>query len=323
MPSTLAAVLLIAAVLLLAAIMYALSRRPAPLSRPAPSHGHQPIRTWGYQLQNLDVAHAAASPFDLLVVDPAKDGSDDSALTAAEVTRLQTRPDGGRRVVLAYLSIGEAESYRGYWKPEWKRHKPAWLLRENPEWEENYAVCFWDPGWQALMCGSADARLDRIVAAGFDGVYLDKCDVFEDMRVHKMAEAKARPDLEGDMTRFIQRLSQHAKSKSPGFLVVMQNAESLLVRADVRVALDGVAKEELVFGLDAPEKRNDAEAFDWSRKQLDLAKGDGKFVLAVEYLSNARKIEEARATITPLGYALAISPKDRALKSLPFPAGSA
>ncbi len=289
-----------------------------PAKSLAATTGPVAVHSWGYQLQNLDIAHAAASPFDLLVIDPAKDGSDDSALTPAELSRLKRKPDGSRRLVVAYLSIGEAESYRGYWRPEWQKNRPAWLLAENPEWEENYAVCFWDPGWQAIMCGSADARLDRILTAGFDGVYLDKCDVFEDMREHKMKEAKARPDLEGDMVRFITRLSQHAKAQQPDFLVIMQNAESLLETAALRRVLDGSAKEELLFGLDGPEKRNDAEAVDWSRKQFDLMTRDGKLVLAVEYLNAPQKIAEARATIGGFGYPLYVAPKDRELKKLVY-----
>lgn len=258
MPAATTALLLIAAVLAIGALVYAINRKPAARTT-TPTAAAPGIRSWGYQLQSLDVARAAASPFDLLVVDPAKDGSDESALTPAELDRLKRKPDGSRRLVLAYLSIGEAESYRGYWKLDWKKHKPAWLLRENPEWDENYAVCFWDPGWQAIMYGTPEARLDRILAVGFDGVYLDKCDVFDDMRQHKMIEAASRPDIEGDMVSFIQRLSQHAKARSPGFLVVMQNTEGLLDRSDLRRVLDGVAKEELVFGLDGPERRNDVE----------------------------------------------------------------
>jgi cysteinyl-tRNA synthetase len=291
------------------------------IKQPAAAPGKIAVHSWGYQLQNLDIAHAASSPFDLLVIDPAKNGDDDSALTPAEVNRLKRKPDGSRRLVLAYLSIGEAESYRGYWRPEWKKQKPSWLLAENPEWEENYAVCFWDAGWQAIMCGAPNARLDRILAAGFDGVYLDKCDVFEDMREHKMKEAKSRPDLEGDMIKFVTRLSQHAKSQRPDFLVVMQNAESLLDRPELRRVLDGSAKEELVFGVDAPEKRNDAEELDWSRNQFDLMKREGKLVLVVEYLNNPQKITEARNIIDRLGYVLHISPKDRELKKLIYPTG--
>lgn len=347
------ALLLLLAALVIAAVVYAYGRQnagppsgdtaapppPRPISAPlqmppAPTAANKeppmapkrssasrpaPLQSWGYQLQNLDIARAAASPFDLLVIDPAKDGDDESALAPDEVARLKRKPDGSSRLVVAYLSIGEAESYRGYWQADWKTQKPSWLLAENPEWKENYAVCFWDPGWQNIMCGSDEGRLDRILAAGFDGVYLDKCDVFEDMRARKFAEAKARPDLEGDMVRFVTRLSQYAKAKQPGFLVIMQNAESLLEKAELRRVLDGSAKEELVFGVDGPEKRNSEEDFKWSREQFDLMRRDGKFVLVVEYLNNPQKIAQARQIVSSLGYTLTISPKDRELKKLVFP----
>ncbi len=127
------------------------SRRTAPNATTATPAA---IRSWGYQLQHLDLSRAAESPFDLLVIDPSRDGSDEGTLTAAEVARLKVKPDGTRRLVVAYLSIGEAESYRGYWQASWKKQKPAWLLAENPEWKENYAVCYWDPGWQSIMCGA-------------------------------------------------------------------------------------------------------------------------------------------------------------------------
>jgi cysteinyl-tRNA synthetase, unknown class len=292
---------------------------PLPKSQPHPTspapHGTT-VRTWGYQLQKLNVAAAAASPFDLLVIDPAKDGSDDSALSSSEIARLKQKPDGSRRLLLAYLSIGEAESYRSYWDPKWKRQHPEWLLAENPEWKENYAVCYWAPEWQDIMCGNPDARLDRIIAAGFDGVYLDKCDVFDDMRRRRLVPAKARPNLEGDMIAFVERLSRHAKQTAPGFLVIMQNAEDLLSEARLRAALDGVAKEELVFGIDGPEKRNDAENLAHSSTQLDLIKREGKLVLVVEYLNTQKKIDDAVAAIAPKGYALYIAPKDRALDRL-------
>jgi cysteinyl-tRNA synthetase, unknown class len=289
-----------------------------PRSKPAASSAALAIASWGYQLQKLDLRHAAESPFDLLVIDYTKEGDDESALTPAELARLKQKPDGSQRRVVAYLSIGEAESYRGYWQPSWKRTKPTWLLKENPEWKENYAVSFWDPGWQSIMCGNPQARLDRILAAGFDGVYLDKCDVYEDMRSRHMPEANARPDLEADMVAFITRLSGYAKARNPNFLVIMQNTESLLDRKELRRVLDGVAKEELVYGVDSPEKKNSREDFEFSRAQLDLMKRDGKFVLVVEYLSSAAKIEDATRAIQPLGYTLFISPKNRELDKLPY-----
>ncbi len=233
-------------------------------------------QSWGYQLQNLNVARAATSPFDVLVIDYATDGDHASALKPAEVARLQTKSDGSRRLVIAYLSVGEAESYRSYWKKDWKRKRPAWLLGENPEWEENYAVCFWDPGWQANLCGSPDAYLDRILAQGFDGIYLDKCDVGEDLKRREKQAARSRPDLDADMAGLVERLAAYARARRPGFLVVMQNAEPLLERPALRATIDAVAKEELLYGLDSPEKTNAADDISWSQERLELMRRDGK-----------------------------------------------
>ena len=57
---------------------------------------------------------------------------------------MQRKPDGGARIVLAYLSIGEAEDYRSYWQRDWSVSPPAWLGAENPDWPGNYAVNYWD-----------------------------------------------------------------------------------------------------------------------------------------------------------------------------------
>ncbi len=273
---------------------------------------------WGYQLQSLNVAHAAASPFDLLVIDTTKDGSDESSLTPADLARLKRKPNGQPRTMLAYLSIGEAESYRSYWDPAWKRTKPDWLLGENPDWKENYAVCFWKPEWQGIMCGNPEARLDRVIAAGFDGVYLDKCDVFDDLKRRHRAAASSRPDIAGDMVAFIGHLSAYAKAKNPNFLIIMQNAEDLLERSDLRAHLDGVAKEELIYGIDSPEKLNSKDDLDHSREMLDLMKAEGKLVLVVEYLDNDTKIRHAVETARTLGFTLHISPKNRKLDRLEY-----
>ncbi|MGD9806230.1 MAG: MJ1477/TM1410 family putative glycoside hydrolase [Hyphomicrobiaceae bacterium] len=289
--------------------------RRAPVS-PNPKPDIAAVQSWGYQLQDLDLKRATASPFDLLVVDYATDGTDDTALKPADLVRLQAKPDGSRRIVLAYLSIGEAESYRFYWRKPWAQQRPGWLLRENPDWDQNYAVCFWDAEWQALLYGSPGAYLDKILAQGFDGIYLDKCDVTEDLRRREKKAAATRSDLDGDMVDLVHRLAEYARARRPGFLVVMQNAEPLLERADLRRDIDAAAKEELLFGLDAAEKPNDHDEIDWARKRLDLVRKDGKPVLIVEYLNNAAKIAQATTTARELGYVLYVADKNRELDKL-------
>lgn len=277
------------------------------------------IRSWGYQLQDIDIGRATQSPFDLLVLDRTRDGSEKTALRPTDLQRLQRKPDGGRRVVVSYCSIGEAETYRPYWRQQWKTSKPSWMLGENPDWEGNYSVCFWEPGWQGLMFGSPEAEVDRIIAQGFDGIYLDKCDVVDDLREHFKAAARSRKDLDGDMVEFVCRLSAYCKARRPGFVVVMQNAESLLERPELRAAIDAVAKEELVFGIDAPEKPNSQDDVTDSREMLDLAIQDGKPVFVVEYLNNASKIARAKETAAKLGYVLYVADKDRELDRLSPP----
>ena len=123
------------------------------------------------------IKKVSATNYDLIVMDLFfKDGS---AFTAAEVERLKVKANGGKRLVVCYLSIGEAEEYRYYWEAAWKHHKPAWLSRENPSWPGNYKVRYWYPEWQNLICGEGDSYLNRILAARFDGVYLDIVDAFE------------------------------------------------------------------------------------------------------------------------------------------------
>jgi len=126
--------------------------------------------------RNAYLAAMDATTYDLLIVDAF---AEDGILTDAEVDALQTKPGGARRLVLAYMSIGEAESYRDYWTAAWDRTPPAFVVEENPDWPGNFVVRYWDPAWRAILFGTDGAYLDRILAAGFDGVYLDIIDAFE------------------------------------------------------------------------------------------------------------------------------------------------
>jgi cysteinyl-tRNA synthetase len=53
------------------------------------------------------------------------------------------------------------------------------MKMENRQWKGNYKGDYWDPDWQAIILGGENAYLDKILAAGFDGVYLDIIDAFE------------------------------------------------------------------------------------------------------------------------------------------------
>lgn len=117
----------------------------------------------------------AASNYDLLILD-AYYG--DSPLTGQEVELLQRKPSGARRLVAAYMSVGEAEEYRPYWQEDWRENPPEWLWQRNEDWEGNFRVRYWQKAWQDMLMGEPGSYLDIILSAGFDGVFLDVVDVF-------------------------------------------------------------------------------------------------------------------------------------------------
>lgn len=118
-----------------------------------------------------------ATNYDLLIIDLFF--NDGTAFSPQEIASLKIKANGGKRLVVSYISIGEAEDYRYYWNTEWGTDKPEWLESENPEWEGNYKVKYWEKDWQQIIYGNEDSYLKKIIDAGFDGAYLDIIDAFE------------------------------------------------------------------------------------------------------------------------------------------------
>ena len=123
------------------------------------------------------ISAVTSTNYDLIVMDFFF--QDGVAFTADEVNQLRNKANAGKRMVIAYMSIGEAEDYRYYWLPEWNTNKPSWMDAENPDWAGNYKVQYWNPEWQAIIFGKEDSYVQKILDAGFDGVYLDIIDAFE------------------------------------------------------------------------------------------------------------------------------------------------
>lgn len=117
-----------------------------------------------------------ATDYDVVIIDLFYDPGQ---LAPADVTSLKLKNNGGHRLVIAYMSIGEAEDYRYYWRSGWGPGNPAWIASENPNWAGNYKVRYWEADWQSIIYGNDDSYLKKIIDAGFDGVYLDIIDAYE------------------------------------------------------------------------------------------------------------------------------------------------
>lgn len=301
----------------------------APVGVPAapPASGLPPaggpripsITTWGYQLQHGDPDVVAASPFDLVVIDYSRSGDEGGRFSKDDVAKMKVKPDGSRRIVLAYMSIGEAENYRYYWNDEWvepvklleigarpkggagrpqtlnfpKLAAPLWLGRENANWKGNFLVRYWDKGWQDIIFGNKDGYLERIIAAGFDGVYLDRVDVYYN--------AELRSSAKDDMVRFVVAIAKQARKLNPQFAIVPQNAEELLAEPEYLAAIDAQAKEDLFYGQ-VDGQPNSTGVVQFSLDRLAPARKAGLPVLVVEYIRNPSAVTFVRGQILDHGF---------------------
>lgn len=267
-------------------------------------------KSWGYQLNGMSIETAAASPYDLLVVDATTGLASGKPFTRAEVDRLKRKPDGSRRIVVSYLSVGEAEDYRpDYFTPEYmSEDAPDWLLQENKDWKGNRLIRFCNQGWQLTILGDEDGRnvynsidpspLYRLIELGFDGIYLDRVDVYSEI-------AKECPDGARKMVEFIARLGAHARKRDPHFMVILQNAEELLAHKAMMRTIDAIAKESLFHGWGGDQGEN-REAV----RLLQTAKAAGRGVFVVDYPSSRAKAELSVRKIQALGFVAYVGPKE-------------
>jgi uncharacterized protein (TIGR01370 family) len=247
-----------------------------------------------YQLQNLNVTNAAVSAFPVIVTDYSHDGSGAGELTSNEVAMLKA---GGTKTVLAYLSIGEAESYRFYWNPAWVDQgahdpdRPAWLGPPNPDFRDNYKVHYWDPAWQAIIFSSTNSYLDRIVAQGFDGVYLDVIDAYEFWGPDgSLPISQQNSNAVPDMVNFVLSLATYARGQ-PGhtnFLVIPQNGAALVTNANYLAGISALGAEDTWFN---GSRRQQTAGTAYVVPLLDLVRVAGKPVFAIDYPLQTQNID--------------------------------
>jgi len=241
--------------------------------------------------------------FDLVVVSIATAGNSEKVIPA-----LKNSP-GGVKVVLCYMSIGQAEDYRWYWQPEWSKNPPKWLDKGDTEWAGDYWVRYWDPEWQRIIYGTPDSYLDRIIALGFDGVYLDRVDAY----IYYQEQGHENADQE--MVDFILDFTEYARKRKPGFRVFPQNAEELGPKyPEYLQAMTGIGVEDLYYGY--PREHEPSPA-DWTIQReaiLDQWVAANKLVLTIDYTARPEQIADAYYRSHARGYIAYVT--DRSLGRL-------
>lgn len=262
------------------------------------------VQSWGYLLQNVKATEIHQSPFDLVVVEPQLESDPSKTISRTMVKLMKTKPRSrNNRIVLAYLSIGEAESYRSYWKKDWKISPPSWLGKENQNWEGNFKVRYWDPEWQALIL----RQLEKLLVAGFDGIYLDIVDAWyywgDRYTYDKGFEIYQPTDPREDFSRsaktmliWLEKLASYSQTESvnhnPSFLIFPQNGEQMIDHLSPSdktrywKTVDGIGVEDLFyFG-----KGGENNPLNIEKERLRLLRTFvkmGRQVLSVEYITRA------------------------------------
>jgi len=264
----------------------------------------QAAETWMYQLSDLDsdsaVEELAETDYPMLVIEPGnnhrpcgddwnpedfgipEENRNDACAngydTEAIIDALRLTPDGDERLLIAYIDVGQAEWYRSYWAEGWElptateRGTPEFILAADPDgWLGNYVVIYWDDDWHDLWLGtdSSDGIIAELAMLGFDGVYLDWVEAYDDDRVRDAADADG-VDVAEEMVFFIEEIRDAGREITPDFLVIAQNATFLIDDCGdaswYAEAIDALAVEDTwYYGNGSTEDWNagDGELGDW------------------------------------------------------------
>lgn len=264
-------------------------------SDPLPLTG---VRSWAYQLQGLESSDAVAgivdSRYDLVVVEPSvtcNPGFDTKDMVRRIKASLAS--DGiHRKLVIAYIDIGQAEEWRWYWG----NHKTyeeygecrqsyvaaiqtwaPWVVACDPDgWGGNYPVAFWYSKWKEIVIHGTtlgagqglyfNSMLDEVVQDGFDGVYLDWVDAWQMDAVRDRALSEGK-DTGREMLKFIREIRSYGKKYNPDFIVIQQNSSELLNEVggdELKTAVDAIGQEGTWWdGIGGNDDWDDPEGYDY------------------------------------------------------------
>jgi cysteinyl-tRNA synthetase len=276
----------------------------ASTTPPPPQPAWHDVNDFLYQLQNFNVAKVGRTKFDLVITDYSENGHESTRFSPSQIAWLRQSPGGPKRV-LAYMSIGEAETYRWYWKKSWDANldgvpdpgAPSWLGTSNPDWLDNYKVRFWDPRWQRIIFGTPHSYLDKILADGYDGVYLDIIDAYWYWGPH--GEGKpVRRTAARDMVKFVEAIAHYARvvKHKPDFAIFPQNAAELGRYPDYMAVVTGLGQEDTWYNGNAKSPWT-ADTVPWLKRFV----GAGKLVLCTDYCRRPALIDDFYAKAQAIG----------------------
>jgi cysteinyl-tRNA synthetase, unknown class len=248
-------------------LLLALAGEPAAGGTPAPT-------SWAFAIGNGHLKGSAADvserlgEFDLLVVDGEE-------ATRAEIGALH---DAGASV-LAYLSVGTIEKWRS-----WYRKLKRYRLRAWQDWKDEW---FADTSKRKLRQALARRIAPRILAKGFDGLFLDNVDMIE-TRNHR-AQRKGMRKLVRKLARLVHRRDD---------LLFTQNGAWGLRKLGLLDLIDGWNREDVTWTFDFDRHRyvpNTERRLAQAQAELRRMAARGLITMATDYTKASDDAAEAEA----------------------------
>ena len=136
-------------------------------------------------------------------------------------------------------------------------------------WSGNYPVAYWDSRWKDLMIYGAEgasgpfvSALDEVLLDGFDGIYLDWVEGYEDSAVMAAGQA-AGVDTAAEMVALIREIRDYARARDPDFLIIQQNAAALSqLHPELLQLVDAIAQEGVWFDGQGDGDWSDSQGYD-------------------------------------------------------------
>lgn len=248
------------------------------------SNAVQPFDTFRYQLHGYDQAsikRIKESQNTLWVIDESKNS--EKIFSKDEINQFQNNSN----LIISYVSLGEAEDYRSYFS----KLSRELIVNENPSWPGNYSIRYWRKQWGEIV----DARILKMIKAGYDGVIYDVVDAF-DLYDEKKLYAKRMADL-------IWQTSKNAKKVKNDFRIILQNASVLFEHLDeadktrLLQIISGATIENVLFEQPGTNPTVSPSVASY----INELKASKKWVLSIEYVQEEEKIKSYLKLMNDLG----------------------
>ena len=118
----------------------------------------------------------ANTNYDILVLDAFHRGT--TPLSFDDMRKLRYKKIGTPRLLLAYIDVGTAQTYRYYWRSDWRAGSPDFIssASNTGRWGQENHVYYWEPQWQNIIFGNANSYVAGLMQMGFDGIVMDGID---------------------------------------------------------------------------------------------------------------------------------------------------